>query len=95
MSNLWNLGHLKPREDIVVEGETMSALFRNAAAQRTGQVFMRQKKLGIWREWTWIDTARAVREIGDGCSRSASMPVTAPRSPRTRSSNGCSPIWRC
>ena len=66
MSNLWNLGHLKPREDIVVEGETMSALFRNAAAQRTGQVFMRQKKLGIWREWTWIDTARAVREIGDG-----------------------------
>jgi long-chain acyl-CoA synthetase len=66
MSNLWDLGHLKPREDIVVAGETLSAMFWNAAAQRTGQVFMRQKKLGIWREWTWDDTARAVREIGNG-----------------------------
>ncbi|HEY9239888.1 MAG TPA: AMP-binding protein, partial [Burkholderiaceae bacterium] len=66
MSNLWDLGHLKPREDVVVEGETLSAMFWNAAAQRAGRVFMRQKKLGIWREWTWDQTAQAVREIGDG-----------------------------
>ena len=66
MSNLWDLGHLKPREDIVVVGETLSAMFWNAAAQRAGKVFMRQKKLGIWREWTWDETARAVREIGNG-----------------------------
>ena len=30
MSNLWDLGHLKPRPDIVVPGETMPALFWNA-----------------------------------------------------------------
>ena len=27
---------------------------------------MRQKELGLWREWTWARTAAAVREIGDG-----------------------------
>ena len=66
MSNLWDLGHLLPREDIVVAGDTLPALFWNAAALRASQVFMRQKKLGIWREWTWTQMALAVREIGDG-----------------------------
>jgi long-chain acyl-CoA synthetase len=66
MSGLWDLGHLKPREGIVVEGETLPALFWNAAALRSGKVFMRQKKLGLWREWTWDETAQAVREIGHG-----------------------------
>ena len=66
MSNLWNLDHLRPREGIVVEGETMAAMFWNAVALRGEAVFMRQKKLGIWREWTWDQTANAVREIGHG-----------------------------
>jgi long-chain acyl-CoA synthetase len=66
MSNLWGSSHLQPRDDIVVPGETLSAMFWNAAAQRAGTVFMRQKKLGIWREWTWDQTAQAVREIGNG-----------------------------
>jgi len=66
MSTLWNLDHLQPGTDIVVAGETMPALFWNAVALRGDKVFMRQKKLGLWREWTWNDTARAVREIGDG-----------------------------
>ncbi len=66
MSNLWNLEHLKPSEDIVVEGETVSAMFWNAVALRGPKVFMREKTLGIWRAWTWLDAARAVREIGDG-----------------------------
>jgi long-chain acyl-CoA synthetase len=66
MSNLWDLSHLQPRADIVVQGETMSALFWNAAAQRSERVFMRQKQLGIWHEWTWGETAQAVREIGNG-----------------------------
>ena len=66
MSNLWDLSHLKPREDIVVEGETLPAMFWNAAAKRAGRVFMRQKKLGIWRAWRWDETAHAVREIGHG-----------------------------
>ncbi len=66
MSNLWDLEHLKPRPEIVVPGETMSAVFWNAVALRGPQVIMRQKHLGLWREWTWLQTAQAVREIGDG-----------------------------
>ena len=66
MSNLWDLSHLKPREDIVVAGETLPAMFWNAVALRGPKVFMREKKLGIWREWSWQQTAQAVREIGDG-----------------------------
>ena len=66
MSNLWDLDHLKPRTEIVVPGETMSAVFWNAVAQRRDRVFMRQKQMGIWRQWTWQQTALAVREIGDG-----------------------------
>ena len=66
MSNLWNLSHLQPREDIVVQGETLPAMFWNAVALRGDKVFMRQKKLGIWREWTWRETAQAVREIAHG-----------------------------
>ncbi|MEQ1804139.1 MAG: long-chain fatty acid--CoA ligase [Burkholderiaceae bacterium] len=66
MPNLWNLDQLTPSSAIAVPGETLSAMFWNGAAQRAGQVFMRQKELGLWREWTWAQTAQAVREIGDG-----------------------------
>ncbi|HMO47182.1 MAG TPA: long-chain fatty acid--CoA ligase [Rubrivivax sp.] len=66
MSNLWDLDHLKPRLDIVVPGETVSAMFWHAAALRAGRILMRQKELGIWREWTWAQVAEAVREIGNG-----------------------------
>ena len=66
MSNLWQLDHLQPRHDVIVPGETMTAVFWNAAAARRGRVFMRQKEMGIWREWTWDETASAVREIGNG-----------------------------
>ena len=66
MSNLWDLSRLKPRLDVVVAGETVPAVFWNAAAVRSGRVLMREKKLGLWREWTWAQTADAVREIGNG-----------------------------
>ena len=66
MSNLWNLDRLKPSDGVVVPGETLPAMFWNGAAQRAGQVFMRQKEYGVWREWTWQQTASAVREIGNG-----------------------------
>ena len=66
MSNLWDLSHLKPREDIVVAGETLPAMFWNAVALRGPKVFMREKKLGIWREWSWQQTGEAVREIAGG-----------------------------
>jgi long-chain acyl-CoA synthetase len=66
MSNLWDLGHLKPRLDVVVPGETVSAMFWNAVGMRGNKILMRQKKLGIWHEWTWAQVAEAVREIGNG-----------------------------
>jgi long-chain acyl-CoA synthetase len=66
MSNLWDLGRLQPRTDVVLPGETLAELFWCAVAQRGDKVWMRQKKLGIWRSWTWEQTGDAVREIGNG-----------------------------
>ena len=64
--NLWQLDQLKPRLEVVVPGETIPAVFWNAARQRDGRIFMRQKEFGLWRAWTWARTAEAVREIGNG-----------------------------
>src|SRR5437762_4906663 len=66
MSKLWDLSHIQPLTEIVVDGETIPAMFRNAVARRGDAVFMRQKKLGLWRSWTWNQTAEAVREIAHG-----------------------------
>jgi len=66
MSGLWNTSSIKPCHDIVMEGETIPAIFWNAVAKRGTAVWMRQKHLGLWRSWTWIQTAEAVREIGNG-----------------------------
>jgi long-chain acyl-CoA synthetase len=49
-----------------VPGETVPRIFWNAVRQRTGQVWMREKELGIWRAWTWDQTGVAVREIAHG-----------------------------
>ena len=64
--NLWDADKLKAREDVVLAGETISALFWNGVAARSARVLMREKKLGLWRAWTWAQTGQAVREIGDG-----------------------------
>ncbi len=66
MNYLWDLSHLKPRTDIVVPGETITEVFWNGVRQRGDKVFLREKELGIWREWTWKQTAQAVSEIGNG-----------------------------
>ena len=66
MSNLWDLGHIKPQTEIVMPGETIPAMFWNAVEKRGDKVWMRQKKFGIWRSWTWKQTAEAVREIAGG-----------------------------
>jgi long-chain acyl-CoA synthetase len=66
MSNLWDLRQPVATTGIVVEGETVPAMFWNAASRRGDLVFMRQKKLGLWRSWTWNQTARAVKEIAHG-----------------------------
>jgi len=66
MSNLWDLSHIQPGRADVVAGDTIPAMFWNAVAQRGDQVWLRQKELGIWRSWTWRQTAEAVREIAAG-----------------------------
>ncbi|ODS96570.1 MAG: fatty-acid--CoA ligase [Lautropia sp. SCN 69-89] len=66
MSVLWNLDHIRPEPRIVVPGETIPEIFRNAVTQRGDAVFMREKELGIWRSWSWNETGRAVRETAMG-----------------------------
>ena len=66
MSNLWDLSAIKPNPDVVMEGDTIPAVFWNAVNKRGPRVWMRQKQLGIWRTWTWDQTAGAVREIACG-----------------------------
>jgi len=66
MKGLWDTQHIQPRTDVVLAGETIPAMFWNGAQQRGDQVWMRQKKLGIWRAWTWQQTGEAVREVAGG-----------------------------
>jgi long-chain acyl-CoA synthetase len=66
MSKLWNLSHIRPETRVVLEGDTIPAMFWNGVAQRGAKVWMRQKHLGIWRAWTWTQTGDAVREIAGG-----------------------------
>ncbi|RST54241.1 AMP-dependent synthetase/ligase [Variovorax sp. MHTC-1] len=63
---LWDLSHIQPRHEIVVQGDTVPAIFWNAERARGDQVWMRQKEFGIWRSWSWRQTAEAVREIAGG-----------------------------
>uniref|UniRef100_UPI0035B1FA6F AMP-binding protein n=1 Tax=Ramlibacter sp. TaxID=1917967 RepID=UPI0035B1FA6F len=66
MSNLWDLSHIQPETRVVLEGDTIPAMFWNAVDKRAANVWMRQKELGIWRSWTWSRTGEAVREIAGG-----------------------------
>ena len=66
MSQLWDLAHIQPHPDRVVAGDTLPAMFWNAVQQRGAQTWMRQKQLGVWRSWSWDQTALAVREIAHG-----------------------------
>ena len=66
MSNLWDLDHIRPAGKDVLAGDTVPAMFWNAVAERGPKVWMRQKHMGIWKSWTWNQTADAVREISGG-----------------------------
>jgi len=66
MTQLWDLSNIQPNREIVMAGETIPAMFWNAVKQRGPNVWMRQKHLGLWRSWTWNQTAEAVREIAGG-----------------------------
>ena len=66
MPNLWNMDRLQPGPDRVVPGDTLPAMFWHAVAARGDRTWLRQKELGLWRSWSWNDTATAVREIALG-----------------------------
>jgi len=66
MSGLWDTSTIQACHDIVVPGDTIPAIFWNAVERRGPSVWMRQKHLGLWRSWTWNQTAEAVREIAAG-----------------------------
>ncbi|MDO5693817.1 MAG: long-chain fatty acid--CoA ligase [Pseudomonadota bacterium] len=66
MSNLWDLSHIQPRTDSVLDGDTIPAMFWNAVARRGDQRWLREKKLGIWHGWSWTQVGEAVSEIGGG-----------------------------
>ena len=66
MNHLWDTSHLAPGRLDVVPGETVPELFWSAVAMRGDKVWMREKKLGLWRPWTWHDAGRAVREVAMG-----------------------------
>jgi len=66
MSNLWDLSHIQPNTAVVLEGDTIPAMFWNGVDKRGPQVWMRQKQFGIWRAWSWRQTGEAVREIAGG-----------------------------
>ena len=61
--NLWDADKLQARDDVVLAGETVPALFWNGVAARSARVLMREKKLGLWREWTWAQTAQVCRMV--------------------------------
>ncbi|ODU09766.1 MAG: fatty-acid--CoA ligase [Rubrivivax sp. SCN 71-131] len=66
MSGLWDLATFEQRSGAMTPGETLPELFLNAVQARGDAVWMREKKLGIWREWRWREAAVAVREIAMG-----------------------------
>ena len=66
MTALWHAQEYIPNPDIVVQGDTIPAIFWNAVNMRGPNVWLRQKHLGLWRSWTWNQTADAVREIAAG-----------------------------
>ena len=66
MSGLWDLSNIQSNTEVVMPGDTIPAIFWNAVEKRGPTVWMRQKHLGIWRSWTWNQTATAVSEISGG-----------------------------
>jgi long-chain acyl-CoA synthetase len=66
VTQLWDLSNIRPSHDIVMPGETIPAMFWNAVKQRGPNIWLRQKHLGLWRSWTWDQSAQAVSEIAGG-----------------------------
>ena len=64
MQNLWTLTRpTEPNTRVMLEGDTIPAMFWNGVEKRQDDVWLRQKELGIWRSWTWRQSGQAVREL--------------------------------
>ena len=74
MSPLWNTTHTQGTTDVVMPGETMVEVFWNAVAQRGQRLMMREKKLGIWRGWSWNEAGDAVRQLAMGLAAHGFQP---------------------
>ena len=67
MQNLWTqTRRVEPDTRIVLEGDTIPAMFWNGVEKRQDDVWLRQKEFGIWRSWTWRQAGQAVRELALG-----------------------------
>ena len=66
MPNLWELVRVQADTRVVLEGDTIPALFWNGVARRADQVWLRQKALGVWRSQTWREVGESVREVAGG-----------------------------
>jgi long-chain acyl-CoA synthetase len=66
MNGLWDLVRDLGGPVPETAGQTVAEVFVNAARERGDRVWMREKKLGLWRAWTWNESATAVREIALG-----------------------------
>ena len=95
MSNLWDVSHIQPRNDIVVPGETIPAVFWNAVA-------LRGNRSGCGRRNWASGAAGAGSRPAMPCARSPvacwpwalSVGIRPPSWPIPWS-NGCWPIWPC
>ena len=66
MNGLWDLAREADTPVPQTPGQTVAEVFLAAVRERGDRVWMREKKLGLWREWTWNEAAVAVREIALG-----------------------------
>ena len=66
MSKLWTLAQARNAPLKPLDGDTVPRVFWNGVSQRGPHVWLREKKLGLWREWPWAECGRAVREIAMG-----------------------------
>ncbi len=62
---LWNAKHTIAKP-IVLEGETIPAMFANAVRERGNQIALREKDFGIWKAVTWNELGQIAKEIGLG-----------------------------
>ncbi len=66
MAALWDLSAFERKGEYRLAGQTIPALFWAGVAARGECIFLREKKFGIWRGWSWQAVGQAVREIALG-----------------------------